>query len=92
MKNTDLLSRMTLEEKVALLSGKDFWHLRGNTRLGLPEIMITESRIPTVNRRVFQTLCPQPASPQQLQQPAHGIPIFSTEWAKPWLRNVFRKK
>ena len=42
MKNTDLLSRMTLEEKVALLSGKDFWHLRGNTRLGLPELMITD--------------------------------------------------
>ena len=42
MKNSDLLSRMTLEEKVALLSGKDFWHLRGNTRLGLPELMITD--------------------------------------------------
>lgn len=42
MKNTEILSRMTLEEKVALLSGKDFWHLRGNTRLGLPELMITD--------------------------------------------------
>lgn len=42
MKNTELLSRMTLEEKVSLLSGKDFWHLRGNTRLGLPELMITD--------------------------------------------------
>ena len=42
MKNTELLSKMTLEEKVSLLSGKDFWHLRGNTRLGLPEIMITD--------------------------------------------------
>ena len=42
MKNTELLSRMTLEEKVSLLSGKDFWHLRGNVRLGIPEIMITD--------------------------------------------------
>ena len=42
MKNTELLKRMTLEEKVALLSGKDFWHLRGNVRLGLPELMITD--------------------------------------------------
>lgn len=42
MKNTELLSKMTLEEKVALLSGKDFWHLRGNDRLGLPELMITD--------------------------------------------------
>ena len=42
MKNTELLSKMTLEEKVALLSGKDFWHLRGNARLGIPELMITD--------------------------------------------------
>lgn len=42
MKNTELLSKMTLEEKVALLSGKDFWHLRGNDRLGIPELMITD--------------------------------------------------
>ena len=42
MKNTELLSKMTLEEKVSLLSGKDFWHLRGNDRLGLPELMITD--------------------------------------------------
>ncbi len=42
MKNTELLSKMTLEEKVALLSGKDFWHLRGNVRLGIPELMITD--------------------------------------------------
>ena len=42
MKNAELLSKMTLEEKVSLLSGKDFWHLRGNDRLGVPEIMITD--------------------------------------------------
>ncbi len=42
MKNAELLSKMTLEEKVSLLSGKDFWHLRGNDRLGLPELMITD--------------------------------------------------
>ena len=42
MKNAELLSKMTLEEKVSLLSGKDFWHLRGNTRLSLPELMITD--------------------------------------------------
>lgn len=42
MKNAELLSKMTLEEKVSLLSGKDFWHLRGNDRLGIPELMITD--------------------------------------------------
>ncbi len=42
MKNQEMLNKMTLEEKVALCSGKDFWHLRGNDRLGLPEIMVTD--------------------------------------------------
>lgn len=42
MKNAELISKMTLEEKVSLLSGKDFWHLRGNDRLGIPELMITD--------------------------------------------------
>ena len=42
MENKELLQKMTLEEKVSLLSGKDFWHLRGVERLGIPEIMITD--------------------------------------------------
>ena len=29
MKNSELLSKMTLEEKVSLCSGKDMWYLRG---------------------------------------------------------------
>ena len=37
-----IISEMTLEEKTALLSGKDFWHLKGVERLGIPEIMITD--------------------------------------------------
>lgn len=37
-----IISEMTLEEKTALLSGKDFWHLRGVERLGIPEIMVTD--------------------------------------------------
>lgn len=42
MKNKELLSKMTLEEKVAICSGKDFWTLRGNSRLGIPEITLTD--------------------------------------------------
>lgn len=42
MKNKELLDKMTLEEKVSLCSGKDFWHLRGIERLGIPEIMVTD--------------------------------------------------
>lgn len=33
---------MTLEEKVSLLSGKDFWHTNGLERLGIPSVMLTD--------------------------------------------------
>lgn len=33
---------MTLEEKTAMCSGADFWHLQGNERLGIPSIMATD--------------------------------------------------
>ena len=42
MKNSELISKMTLEEKVALCSGKDGWYLKGVERLGIPEIMVTD--------------------------------------------------
>lgn len=42
MKNKELLAKLTLEEKVSLCSGKDFWTLRGIPRLGIPEITLTD--------------------------------------------------
>ena len=42
MKNSELISKLTLEEKVGLCSGKDFWNLKGVERLGIPEIMVTD--------------------------------------------------
>ncbi len=42
MKHQDIIDKMTLEEKASLCSGKDFWHLKGIERLGIPEIMITD--------------------------------------------------
>ena len=42
MKYSDLISQLTLEEKAALCSGKDFWHLVGVERLGIPSIMVTD--------------------------------------------------
>ncbi len=38
----ELVKEMTLEEKAGLLSGKDFWHLKGIERLGLDSIMVTD--------------------------------------------------
>ena len=42
MKHPELLAQLSLEEKAALCSGKDFWHLNGVSRLGLPEIMVSD--------------------------------------------------
>jgi beta-glucosidase len=38
----DILRQLTLEEKVALCSGLDFWRLKGIERLGVPSIFITD--------------------------------------------------
>ncbi|MCK4898480.1 MAG: glycoside hydrolase family 3 C-terminal domain-containing protein [Anaerolineales bacterium] len=37
-----IIAQMTLEEKASLCSGLDFWHLKGNDRLGVPSIMVTD--------------------------------------------------
>ena len=42
MKHRELIEQLTLEEKAALCSGKDFWHLNGVERLGLGSIMVSD--------------------------------------------------
>ena len=42
MKNKEILNKLTLEEKVGICSGKDFWTLKGVPRLGIPEITLTD--------------------------------------------------
>ena len=42
MKNSELISKMTLEEKVGLCSGKDFWNLKAVPQLDIPELMVTD--------------------------------------------------
>ena len=37
-----LLGQMTLQEKVALLSGSDFWHTSAIERLGIPALKVTD--------------------------------------------------
>ena len=37
-----IIREMTLEEKVGMCSGKDFWHLKGVERLGIPEVMVSD--------------------------------------------------
>ena len=42
MKHGDLVSQMTLEEKCALLAGKDVWHTREIPRLNIPAITLSD--------------------------------------------------
>lgn len=37
-----MLSEMTLEEKVSLCSGRDFWHTKAVERLGVPSVMMCD--------------------------------------------------
>ena len=37
-----IISQMTLEEKAAMCSGLDFWHLKSVERLGIPEVMVSD--------------------------------------------------
>ncbi len=37
-----ILSEMTLEEKVSLCSGRDFWHTKAIERLGVPAVMMCD--------------------------------------------------
>ena len=38
----ELVARMSLEEKAAFCSGRDFWHMEANERLGMASIMLTD--------------------------------------------------
>ena len=37
-----LIKKLTLEEKVSLCSGSDFWHTREIERLGIPSVMVCD--------------------------------------------------
>jgi beta-glucosidase len=39
---SDIISKLTLEEKASLCSGLGFWRLKGIERLGIPSIMVTD--------------------------------------------------
>ncbi|MGN1201896.1 MAG: beta-glucosidase, partial [Eubacterium sp.] len=42
MKNKEIISIMTLEEKAAFVSGKNYWYTQEAQELGLPSIMMTD--------------------------------------------------
>lgn len=42
MKYSDIISKMTLEQKAAFVSGFNYWYLQSAPELGLPQIMMTD--------------------------------------------------
>ena len=42
MKYSELIDKMTLEEKASLCVGKDYWHSKDITRVGIPEITMSD--------------------------------------------------
>lgn len=42
MKHIELIEKMTLEEKIALCSGRDFWHTKAFAHLNIPSIMMSD--------------------------------------------------
>ena len=42
MKHQELIAQLTLEEKAALLSGRDVWHTRAIDRMGIPAITLSD--------------------------------------------------
>ena len=42
MNAKEILKEMTLEEKAAFCSGRDFWHTKKLDRLGVPSVMMCD--------------------------------------------------
>ena len=42
MDTKEILKNLTLEEKAALLSGRDFWKTKAIDRLGIPSVMMCD--------------------------------------------------
>ena len=42
MKYKEIIDRMTLQEKIALCSGKDFWHTKDFEKYGIPSMMMCD--------------------------------------------------
>ncbi len=42
MKHSEIVSKMTLEQKAAFVSGLNYWYLQSAPELGLPKIMMTD--------------------------------------------------
>lgn len=51
----EIISQMTLEEKAALLTGEDSWHIRNCPRLGMERTMVSDGRTGCARNVKMQT-------------------------------------
>lgn len=51
----EIIKELTLEEKVSLCSGKDFWNTEAIERLNIPSIMMTDGTWSEKTRRSFRS-------------------------------------
>ena len=87
MKHPDILKQLTLEQKVALLSGKDVWSTYAFPQAGVPSMVMSDGptacaiswapRTILVSTRAFR----QPAFRLPRPSPALSIPIWFCLWA-----------
>ena len=77
-----IISQMTLEEKVGMCSGADFWRLKSVEHLGIPTVMVSDGPHGLRNNRTKQTfqistiVLKQFVFQQEQRLPVHLIEIY----------------
>ena len=99
MKHTDIITKLNLEQKCALLSGDTVFTTRGYKNAGVPSITLSDG--PNGVRKQAGAadhlgLNPQragsPASPQPPPWRAVGIRRWARKSAGPWARRPLRRR
>ena len=70
MKHQTIIEKMSLEEKIALCSGADFWHTKALEKLGIPSILMTDG--PHGLRKITAD------SANQVKEISHSATCFPT--------------
>lgn len=85
----EIIKQMTLEEKAALCSGKDFWNTESIDRLGIPSIMMTDGphglrkQEGSADHLGINKSIPATCFPPEVDLPHRGIVNLPIQWEKP---------